>query len=87
MSFSRRTQPAVESSDNPDAKGIMVLGSRLGRPVSAAWFDSNAVEMTTAEHYMYLMRFCGLLACQFYCTAIYLMVASCSVFCCLRVDT
>ena len=29
-------------------------------------FDSNAVEMTTAKHYMYLTKFCELLACQCY---------------------
>ena len=26
--------------------------------------------MTTAEHYMYLMKFCALLACQCYCTVL-----------------
>ena len=30
------------------------------------WFDWNTVEMTTAEHYMYLTKFCELLACQCY---------------------
>ena len=29
--------------------------------MSAVWFDSNTVEMTTAEHYMYLTK---LVACM-----------------------
>ena len=29
------------------------------------WFDSNAVEMTTVKHCMYLTKFCELLACQY----------------------
>ena len=29
---------------------VRLRGQTLGRPVSAVWFDSNAVEMTTAEH-------------------------------------
>ena len=41
-------------------------GLKLGRPVSAVRFDSNAVEMTTAEHYMYLTKLCELLECQRY---------------------
>ena len=32
--------------------------------LSAVWFDSNAVEMTTAKHCMYLTTFCELLAYQ-----------------------
>ena len=36
---------------------VRLRGQQLGRPVSAVWFDSNAVEMTTAEHFMYLMKF------------------------------
>ena len=39
---------------------------KLGRPVPAVWLDSNAVEMTTAEHYMYLTKLYELLACQCY---------------------
>ena len=36
--------------------------------MSVAKFDSNAVEMTTVKHHIYLMKFCEeLLACQFYC--------------------
>ena len=35
--------------------------------MSAAWFDSNALEMTTAEYCMYLTNFCELLACQCMC--------------------
>ena len=31
--------------------------------MSAMWFDSNAPEMTTAEHCMYLTKFCELIAC------------------------
>ena len=30
------------------------------------WFDSNAVEMMSAEHYKYVKKFCELLAYQFY---------------------
>ena len=33
---------------------------------SALWFNSNAIEMTPAEHYMYVTKFCQLLACQCY---------------------
>ena len=29
--------------------------------MSAMWFDSNALEMTTAEHCIYLKKFCELL--------------------------
>ena len=29
--------------------------------MSAMWFDMNALEMTTAEHCMYLTKFCELL--------------------------
>ena len=39
---------------------------KLGTPVSAVWFDSHGVEMTKAEHYMYLMKLCKLLECQYY---------------------
>ena len=31
--------------------------------MSAMWFDSNLLEMTTAEHCMYLSKFCELLVC------------------------
>ena len=31
--------------------------------MSAMWLDSNALEMTTAEHCMYLTKFCELLVC------------------------
>ena len=34
--------------------------------MSAVWFDLNAVEMTTPEHYIYLTKFGELLACQCY---------------------
>ena len=34
--------------------------------MSGVWFDSSAVKMTAAEHYMYLTKFCELLACQSY---------------------
>ena len=46
---------------------VRLRGQKVGRPVSVVCFDSNAVEMTTAEHSTYLMKFCGLLACQCYC--------------------
>ena len=39
-------------------------GLKLDRPVSAVWFDSNTVGMTTVRHYMYLTKFCELLACH-----------------------
>ena len=29
---------------------VRLRGQKLDRPVSAVWFDSNAVEMVTAEH-------------------------------------
>ena len=35
--------------------------------MSAVWFDSDALEIMTAEHCMYLMKFCELLACQCMC--------------------
>ena len=35
-----------------------IAWQKLGRPVSAVWFDSNAVEMTTTKHCMYLTKFC-----------------------------
>ena len=47
---------------------VSLRGLKLGRPVSAVWFDSNAIEMTTPEHYMYLTKFCELLACHSYCS-------------------
>ena len=33
--------------------------------MSALWFDLNALELTTAEHYIYLTKFRELLACQY----------------------
>ena len=38
---------------------VRLRGQEFGRPVSVVLFDSNAVEMTTVEHYM---KFCELLA-------------------------
>ena len=45
---------------------VRLRGLKLGRPVSVVWFDSNAMEMTTAEHYIHLTKFCVLLACPYY---------------------
>ena len=36
----------------------------LCRLMSAMWFNSNALEVTTAEHCMYLTKFCELLVCS-----------------------
>ena len=44
-------------------KLIRLRGLKLGRPVSAVWFDSNAAEIATAEQDMY---FSELLVCQCY---------------------
>ena len=41
-------------------------GTKLGGPISAVWLHSEAVEMITAEHYMYLTKFCELLSFQCY---------------------
>ena len=59
-----------EHNENVAFLLVRLRDHKLGRPVSAMWFDSNAVEMTTAEHYMYLMKFCELLACQCYRTVL-----------------
>ena len=45
-------------------------GQKLGRPVSEVLFHSKAVEMTTAEHYKYLMKFFEFLTRQCYCTVL-----------------
>ena len=42
---------------------ISSRGKKLCRLMSAMWFDSNALEMTTAEHFMYLTKFCELHVC------------------------
>ena len=39
--------------------------------MTAVWFDSNAVEMTTAQHYMYLMKFRELVARKWYWSLLY----------------
>ena len=39
---------------------MILRGKKFGRPVSAVSFDLNAVEMRTAEHCIYLTKFCEL---------------------------
>ena len=45
---------------------VRLRGLKLGKPLPVVRFDSNAAEMTKAKHYMYLTKFCELLACQCY---------------------
>ena len=53
-------------SENAVFRLVRLRGLNFGRPASAMWLDSNAIEMTTAEHYMFLTKFCELPACQCY---------------------
>ena len=50
--------------------------------MSAVWFDSNTVEMTTVEHCMYLRKFCEL-ACQCYCTVLEIEIYVWNLYVCL----
>ena len=40
---------------------IRLVKNSVDSCMSTMWFDSNALEMTTAEHCMYLTKFCQLL--------------------------
>ena len=40
----------LEHNENVGFDWSVCVVKKLDRPVLAVWFDSNAVEMTTAEH-------------------------------------